>query len=113
MTLSPQDVRAVQFTTTRMRVGYEMSEVDDFLDRVEATVAAGERELQQVREREAVLRTQCEQLQARVDYLEAHPELRGDAASVMRIAQATADEIIAAARIEAQRARAGVLASGA
>ena len=55
MTLSPQDVRAVQFTTTRMRVGYEMSEVDDFLDRVEATLAAGERELQQVRERELVV----------------------------------------------------------
>lgn len=107
MTLSPQDVRAVQFTTTRMRVGYEMTEVDAFLDEVEVALAAKERELQQVREREAVLRTQCEQLQARVDYLEAHPELRGDAASVMRIAQATADEVIAAARASAAHLRSG------
>ena len=107
MTLTPQDVRAVQFTTTRMRVGYEMTEVDAFLDEVETSLVAGERELQQAREREAVLRTQCEQLQARVDYLEAHPELRGDAASVMRIAQATADEIIAAARVAAEGLRSG------
>lgn len=107
MTLTPQDVRAVQFTTTRMRVGYEMSEVDVFLDEVQATLIAGERELHQAREREAVLRTQCEQLQARVDYLEAHPEFAGDAASVMRIAQATADEIIAAARVAAATMRSG------
>lgn len=107
MTLSPQDVRAVQFTTTRMRVGYEMAEVDEFLDRVEAALALGERELQQLREREAVLRTQCDHLQARVTYLEAHPEFRGDAESVLRIAQATADEIISAARVEAQRVRTG------
>ena len=107
MSLTPQDVRAVQFTTTRMRAGYEMAEVDDFLDRVEGALAGTERELQQAREREAVLRTQCEQLQARVDYLEAHPEMRGDAESVMRIAQATADEVIAAARVEAERVRAG------
>jgi DivIVA domain-containing protein len=107
MSLTPQEVHAVQFTTTRMRVGYEMDEVDAFLDRVEGALAGSERELQQAREREAVLRTQCEQLQARVDYLEAHPELRGDAESVMRIAQATADEIIAAARVEAARVRAG------
>lgn len=107
MSLTPQDVRAVQFTTTRMRVGYEMAEVDAFLDRVEAALAGFESQLQQAREREAVLRTQCEHLQARVDYLEANPELRGDAGSVMRIAQATADEIIAAARVEAERLRAG------
>ena len=107
MTLTPQDVRAVQFATTRVRVGYEMTEVDGFLDRVEAVLASAERGAQQARELEAVLRTQCEQLQARVAYLEAHPQMRGDAESVMRVAQATADEIIAAARLQAQQVRSG------
>ena len=107
MPLTAAEVRATQFSTTRMRAGYDMDEVDAFLDRVEGALAGSERELLQAREREAVLRTQCEQLQARVDYLESHPELRGDAESVMRIAQATADEIIAAARVEAARVRAG------
>lgn len=105
--LSSADVTGVQFTTTRMRTGYDMVEVDAFLDEVEATVVGFNREAELAREREAVLRTQCEQLQARVDYLEQHPEFRGDAASVMALAQANANEIIAAARAQADRLRSG------
>src|SRR5690348_343647 len=36
--LTPEDVRNKQFSTTRLRPGYDEEEVDDFLDQVEAGV---------------------------------------------------------------------------
>lgn len=66
MPLTPADVRATTFGTTRLRSGYSMDEVDAFLDIVEADVAQFADELQRSRDGEAVLRTQCEQLQARL-----------------------------------------------
>lgn len=39
MALTPADVHAQQFTTVRMRTGYDMDEVDAFLDVVEAEIA--------------------------------------------------------------------------
>lgn len=35
MTLTPQEIRDKQFTTVRMKTGYDMDEVDGFLDQVE------------------------------------------------------------------------------
>jgi DivIVA domain-containing protein len=66
MPLTAAEVRATQFATTRMRSGYDMDEVDAFLDIIEADVAQYVDELQRSRDGEAVLRTQCDQLQARV-----------------------------------------------
>ena len=39
MALTPADVQAQQFTTVRMRTGYDMDEVDAFLDVVETEIA--------------------------------------------------------------------------
>lgn len=66
MPLTPAEVRGVQFATTRMRAGYDMDEVDAFLDIIEADVAQYSDEVQRVRDGEAVLRTQCDQLQTRL-----------------------------------------------
>lgn len=66
MPLTAAEVRATQFSTTRMRAGYDMDEVDAFLDIIEADVAQYVDELQRSRDGEAVLRTQCDQLQARL-----------------------------------------------
>lgn len=66
MPLTAAEVRATQFTTTRLRSGYDMDEVDAFLDIVEADVAQYADELQRSRDGEAVLRTQCDQLQVRL-----------------------------------------------
>ncbi len=66
MPLTPAEVRGVQFATTRMRAGYDMDEVDAFLDIIEADVAQYSDEVQRVRDGEAVLRTQCDQLQSRL-----------------------------------------------
>jgi cell division septum initiation protein DivIVA len=49
-----------------MRAGYDMDEVDAFLDIIEADVSQYADELQRSRDGEAVLRTQCDQLQARL-----------------------------------------------
>lgn len=39
MAMTPADVHAQQFTTVRMRTGYEMDEVDAFLDAVESEIS--------------------------------------------------------------------------
>ena len=128
MPLTAAEVRGTKFSTTRLRAGYDMDEVDAFLDIVEADAAQNADELQRARDGEAVLRTQCDQLQARLTVAEnrltealaagtatsvpAPPpdvsELVKDdpeAQSVLAIAQATGDEIIryAEARAEAIR----------
>lgn len=40
MTLTPQQVHEKQFNTVKMRTGYDMDEVDSFLDEVEAALGA-------------------------------------------------------------------------
>jgi DivIVA domain-containing protein len=70
MPLTAAEVRATQFSTTRMRSGYDMDEVDAFLDIVEADVSQYADELQRSRDGEAVLRTQCDQLQTRLTLAE-------------------------------------------
>ncbi len=138
MPLTAAEVRATQFSTTRMRSGYDMDEVDAFLDIVEADVSQYADELQRSRDGEAVLRTQCDQVQARLTIAEqrlteaearpaaaavvvaaaADPEVpaelpaqQGDhpaAAAVLAVAQRTADEIIRAAEVRAEGIRASV-----
>ncbi len=70
MPLTAAEVRVTKFSTTRMRSGYDMDEVDAFLDIVEADVAQYADELQRSRDGEAVLRTQCDQLQVRLGMAE-------------------------------------------
>ena len=134
MPLTPSEVRATQFATTRIRSGYDVDEVDAFLDIVEADIAALSRNLQQARDESAVLSTQYSQLQSRlrraelelaavqergptssstairhdtVEIVRPDPALfTGDAAEVLKIAQVTADEIIGAAEKQANRIRA-------
>jgi DivIVA domain-containing protein len=135
MPLTAAEVRATQFSTTRMRAGYDMDEVDAFLDIIEADVAQYADELQRSRDGEAVLRTQCDQLQTRLTLaeqrvaemearpsvvstpaaapeppavpaeLEAHLGDNPEAAAVLAVAQRTADEIVRFAETRAQAVR--------
>ncbi len=70
MPLSALEVRNTKFSVTRVRAGYDMDEVDAFLDIVEADIAQFADELQRSRDAEAVLRTQCDQLQSRLNTAE-------------------------------------------
>jgi DivIVA domain-containing protein len=144
MPLTAPEVRATAFTTTRVRAGYDMDEVDAFLDIIEADVAQYADELQRSRDGEAVLRTQCDQVQVRLTIAEQRvgelqdelaaliaqreeavavvvppapvvpPEVAEqiaadpEAASVLAIAQRTADEIVRYAQTRADAIRASV-----
>jgi DivIVA domain-containing protein len=64
--LTADDVRAVTFATTRIRAGYDMDEVDTFLDGVEHTIAELTKALATARDHETIQRAQLERLQQRV-----------------------------------------------
>lgn len=64
--LSADDVRAVTFATTRIRAGYDMDEVDAFLDQVERTIAQLTKALATARDHETIQRAQLERLQQRI-----------------------------------------------
>src|SRR5436189_6038723 len=49
MPLTPEDVSNKRFTTVRLREGYDMTEVDQFLDEVEAALATLTRENEELR----------------------------------------------------------------
>lgn len=66
MELSPQEVRDIRFGTTRLRAGYNMSEVDAFLDTIEAALESYSSELRHTRDEADALRSQVQQLQARL-----------------------------------------------
>lgn len=141
MPLTAAEVRATKFSTTRLRSGYDMDEVDAFLDIIEADVTQYADELQRARDGEAVLRTQCDQLQSRLTVAEARladaevalarardggavptgpvePPAEvvalvaddPEAASVLAIAQRTADEMVRFAETRATGIRASVRA---
>lgn len=124
MALTPADVRSVQFTTTRMKSGYDMDEVDAFLDQVEAELGVLISQTQAARDSEAVLRAQCDQLLGRVSELErrlgeatstvmARPLVmpsQGEAGQGSQAARQAADQIVSAARAEAASIRARLVA---
>ena len=66
MTLSAQDVRDARFGTTRIRAGYNMAEVDAFLDQVEGTITLTSSEGQRLGDEVEALRSQVQQLQGRL-----------------------------------------------
>lgn len=67
MDLTSDDVREVRFGTTRFRAGYDMGEVDAFLDRVEAAIGEYGAETQRLKDESGALRSQVQQLQGRLE----------------------------------------------
>lgn len=49
MSLTPEDVRNKQFTTVRFKEGYDLDEVDNFLDEIEESLSAVTREAEDLR----------------------------------------------------------------
>jgi DivIVA domain-containing protein len=96
--LTPAEVRGQVFATVRLREGYEMGEVDTFLDKVEATLNAVLADNQD-------LRTQLTLAEQAVARAAAHaaqaPQPGGDAGRIVAIAQQAADQAITAAQQEA------------
>ncbi len=92
MGLSAQDVHDKQFKLVRNSTGYDMDEVDAFLDEVEAEVARLNREVAAAQE------------QAGHQAEAANPDDASSAAAhLLAMAQRTADEYVADARRSADR----------
>jgi DivIVA domain-containing protein len=87
MVLSAQDVHDKQFKLVRNSTGYDMDEVDAFLDEVEATVATLTDKLEAAEEAQRV------QQEA-----ERTPDSSAAAARILELAQQTADEYVADAK---------------
>ena len=119
MPLTPEDVRNKQFTTVRLREGYDEDEVDAFLDEVEA-------ELTRLYKESADLRAQLATAQTRPQSKSAPPvptpgreaapapapvaaaaAPAGDGADaatrILQLAQRTADEAVGEARSKSDR----------
>lgn len=117
MSLSPQDVRDKQFATVRMRAGYDMDEVDAFLDQIEAEIARLLGDNDELRSRLAAAQSQA----LRHDTTETNlrtpapapavvpapapapavADIPAQALAMLEAAQRTADETVATARAEA------------
>jgi len=69
--LSASDVRAVRFGTTRVRTGYNMAEVDAFLDTVEQAIAGYSSESVRLADEADALRSQVQQLHGRLEVMQA------------------------------------------
>ncbi len=91
MALSARDVHDKQFKLVRNSTGYDMDEVDAFLDEVEAEVGRLHRELGAAREK-------AEQAES-----SSPPDASSAAAHILEMAQRTADEYVADARRSADR----------
>lgn len=94
MTLSAQDVREVRFSTTRVRAGYDMKEVDAFLDNVESAIAHYSTGAQHARDDAAALRSQVAQLQARLAAVQSELEQCQEATGASTHVPAEHDTIV-------------------
>lgn len=122
MPLTPESVQNKEFTTVRLREGYDMQEVDEFLDEVEAEIARLQRENDELRDKLAAVTRGAgavgsvepvqppRQVEAPKAPPSAPPAAVGGgaqpsdaAAKVLALAQKTADELVADAKAEADR----------
>lgn len=116
MPLTPEDVRNKRFTPVRLREGYDMAEVDSFLDEVEAELermVAEEEELRQRVKRSAGT-TPAAQPQSAPAPARTQPAAESPtppvaegtagtrAARLLEIAASNADELVAEAQAEAE-----------
>jgi DivIVA domain-containing protein len=113
MALTPEDVRNKQFSTVRMKEGYNEDEVDAFLDEVEAELTRLHRENDELKAKVSQLGQQpaptaapAAPEPAPVPVPVPAPEAVAPSAEAVRmleLAQKTADEHVATARVEANR----------
>ena len=127
MPLTPEDVQNKEFTTVRLREGYDMQEVDEFLDEVEAELSRMQRENDELRDKLGAV-TRGGGLAASAEPIQAQRQPEGPtgpaappsasapaavsppglqpsdaAAKVLALAQKTADELVGDSRAEADR----------
>ncbi len=110
MPLSASDVANKQFTTVKLREGYNMEEVDGFLDEVEAELGRLHREIDDLTAKAAAAPAAAPVVAVPVapevpaaPVAPAAPPASDSAVQMLALAQKTADEHLAAAKVEANR----------
>ena len=105
MALTPEDIKAVQFGTVKMKSGYDMEDVDAFLDTVELELGRLLAENASLKEQLRILESPpLDSPTAPVPVVaqeQASPSEH--AVRILDLAQKTADDTIAAAKVEADR----------
>jgi DivIVA domain-containing protein len=105
MPLTPEDVHGKQFTSSRLKRGYDEDEVDGFLDEVEAELTRLLREQADLRNQLAAAEARATAAPAPAAPPVAAPVGEGQETAALRtllLAQRTADEAVAEARQEAE-----------
>jgi DivIVA domain-containing protein len=100
MVLTPDDVRGKQFTTVRWREGYDLHEVDAFLDEVEGELGRAHAENEGLRAQLAAAQHRMATVQA---VPTAPPPPNDQMVKMLELAQKTADQAVSDARSEADR----------
>ena len=110
--VDPQDIERVEFSTTRLKAGYDPDEVDNYLDRVADTLRSRNEQLNKANEEIVTLRRRLAELERRAnDTPTAQLPMITDrpasappseqAARLLELAQKTADDVTAQAQKEA------------
>jgi len=111
MALTPEDVANVVFDTTRLRTGYDVSQVDEFLERVAEEIAALQNEVEMARKGNSLSSSQSIDTKSPVEVLtlaqQALTAATNEAERLVREARARAASISSSvesekAQIEAQ-----------
>lgn len=132
MPLTPQDVQDKQFATVRLKEGYDMQEVDDFLDEVQAELERIQRENDELRDKLSAVTRGGGGVAASLEHVAPPPSAERSggptpppsamsepafgsgphdedgqpseaAAKVLALAQKTADQLVGDAKEEAER----------
>ena len=69
MALTPEDIESVVFDTTRLRMGYDVAQVDEFLDKVAQEIAALQNEVEMARQGSYLSTTQSVDTKSPVEVL--------------------------------------------
>ena len=109
--LTPEDIESVVFDTTRLRMGYDVAQVDEFLDKVAQEIAALQNEVEMARQGSYLSTTQSVDTKSPVEVLtlaqQALTAATNEAERLVREARARAASISSSvesekAQIEAQ-----------
>lgn len=105
--IDPRDIERVEFSTTRLKSGYDPDEVDNFLDRVAGTLRTVLTSNGEMSEENARLKRRVAELERRADDTPTTqlplvaPDPTAAAGRLLELAQKTADDVIAQAQAEA------------
>jgi DivIVA domain-containing protein len=105
--VDPHDIERVEFSTTRLKAGYDPDEVDNYLDRVADTLRSKNESLNKANDEIVILRRRVAELErvandtptSQLPVFQSEPTAA--AGRLLELAQKTADDVIAQAQAEA------------